>query len=529
MNTKAVFLGGSVLLMIVLLAALAGLGRMSQRGQYAEELVFYCAAGLQRPVEAIIADYKVFYESTHGKAVHIEVHYGGSGTLLSQLHVAQSGDLYLAADAAYVERARAQGTVRESIPLATMKPVIALSERGRGKIESLQDLLEGDHRFGIGVPEGPAIGEATRSALIRMGQWPAFEQKATVTKPTVNDLANDVRIGAVDAAIVWDTIAEQYGLAWVTDPYLDLESVRVMIGVVEASEKPTAALHFARFLAAPEHGLQRFQEHGFSIVEGDRWADIPEVTFFSGGVNRRAMEPILEAFQAREGVRINTVFQGCGALNAQLATIRDQNPDMGFPDGYLLCDVYYLDPVRDWFEGGVAVSSTPIVIVTAKDNPHGIESLEDLARPGIRLVVGHPTHCTIGGLTERLFHAKGLYDAIAPNIVERQPSSGMMVPPVVSGAADASLAYYSDTLPERARLHVVRIDSEYAQAVQPFTVAHTSRHKQLMHRLYDFIGRSEEIYTELGFGWELGRSADEFEVIAPAGARPHRSGAEESR
>jgi molybdate transport system substrate-binding protein len=236
------------------------------------------------------------------------------------------------------------------------------------------------------------------------------------------------------------------------------------------------------------------------------------------------MEPILAEFQQREGVRINTVFQGCGALNAQLETIRDQDTDRGFPDGYLLCDVYYLDPVKDWFESGTAVSSTPIVIVTAKNNPHGIESLEDLTQPGLRIVVGHPTHCTIGGLTERLFKAKGLFERIEPNIVERQPSSGMMVPPVVSGAADASLAYYSDTLPERDSLHVVHIDSEYAQAVQPFTVAYTSKHKQLMYRLYDFIGRSEEIYRELGFGWELGRSVEEFEVVSPAGARPSGRG-----
>jgi molybdate transport system substrate-binding protein len=520
MSSKTIFVGGSVLLMAALLAGLAGLSRMTQRGAYAEELVLYCAAGLQKPVEAIIRDYEAYYKETHGKTVHIDVRYGGSGTLLSQLQVAGNGDLFLAADESYIERGREQGKVAESIPVATMRPVIALSKTASGRIESLQDLIDGDFRYAIGVPEGPAIGRVVRTVMERMGQWPAFQEKAAVTKPTVNDLANDVLIGSVDAGIVWDTIARQFGLPSVADPRLDVETVHLTIGVLSVSQRPTAALHFARFLAAPERGLRRFEAEGYTLVEGDRWADVPEVNFFSGGVNRKAMEPILEAFQAREGVRINTVFQGCGALNAQMTTIRDQDTERGFPDGYLLCDVYYLNPVRDWFESGVVVSSTPLVIVTARDNPHQIRSLEDLARPGLRVVVGHPTHCTIGGLTERLFRATGLYEKIAPNIVERQPSSGMMVPPVVSGAADASVAYFSDTLPEREKLHVVRIDSAYAQAVQPFTVAHTSRHKRLMHRLYRFIGQSREIYAELGFGWELGRAVDEFEVIAPAGARP---------
>lgn len=520
MNTKALSLiVGGIALLALLFGGLAWLSKLSDRGQYAEELVLYCAAGIQGPMEAIIEDYKAYYQQTHGAPIHVEVHYAGSGTLLSRLQVAREGDLFLAGDESYLERGREQGTVLETIPLATMTPVIVLSEKAEGQIESLDDLMEGNIRYAIGVPDGTAIGTATKSALESMGRWPEFQSKATVVKPTVSDLANDVRLGAVDAAIVWNTTATLHGLAYVTDPRLDEESAGVGIGVLEASRQPTAALHFARFIGAPEKGLARFTEYGFDVVEGDRWADTPEVNFFSGGVNRRVMTPILEAFQEREGVRINTVFQGCGALNAQLETIRNQDTSLGFPDGYLLCDVYYLDPVADWFEPGTAVSSTPIVIVTAKDNPHGIESLEDLARPGVRIVAGNPTHSTIGGLTDRLLQAEGVYEEIQPNIVERQPSSGMLVPPVVSGAADATLAYYSDTLPEREKLHVIRIDSEYAQAIQPFTVAYTSQHKQLMYRLYDFIGQSEEIYEELGFGWVLGRAADEFEVVAPGGAR----------
>jgi len=522
MQARSVVLG-SVVVLGLLIGALWWLDRSAGHDHYAERLVLYCAAGMRAPVEAAIADYRAYYEQTHGQAVHVEVQYAGSGTLLSQLRVSNAADLYLAGDDSYLHRAREQGVVREILPLATMVPVIALAEGQKGRIESLEDLLEGDFRYGIGTPDGPAIGQVARNALERMGRWPEFEARAAVTKPTVNDLAMDVQIGAVDAAIVFDTIARQFGLEFVTDPALDAEATQVAIGITEFTAQPTAALHFARFLGSPERGLAHFEEHHFEVVEGDRWRDTPEVNFFSGGVNRRALEPILEAFQAREGVRINTVYGGCGALNAQLETIRDQNPDMGFPDGYLLCDVYYLDPVGDWFERGTTVSSTPIVIVTARDNPHDIQSLEDLAKPGVRIVVGHPTHCTIGALTERLFQAKGVYDAISPNIVERQPSSGLMVPPVVAGSADASLAYYTDTIPEREHLHIIRIDSEYAYAVQPFTVAHTSRHKHLMHRLYEFIGQSEEIYEALGFGWTLGGSPEDYEVVAPAGARPRTS------
>ncbi len=524
MSMKKVVIGLSVLILVVLLVGLRGLQRLSDQARDGELLTIYSAAGMQQPLDAVIAAYEAYYLERHGVPIRIEVQYAGSGTLLSQLQVRSEGDLFLAADQSYLDRARDMDIVQETIPLAKMTPVIAMREDAVGQIGSLSDLMEGEWKYAIGTPGGPAIGTVTEAALEEKGAWGRFKEKAAVTKPTVNDLATDVRIGAADATIIWDVIARQYDLEMVSDSYLDRQGVDVAIGVLTATQQPAAALHFARFLTAPERGMRIFADHGFVVKEGDRWADRPEVNFFSGGVNRRALEPILEEFQKREGVRINTVYQGCGALNAQLSTIRNQDPDAGFPDGYLLCDVYYLDPVEDWFERGRAVSSTPIVIVTQKGNPHEIESLEDLTRPGIRLVLGNPTHSTIGGLTDRLLKAKELYEKIQPNVAERQPSSGMLVPPVVSGAADATLAYYSDTLPERERLHVIRVDSEYAQAVQPFTVAYTSQHKQLMYRLYDFIGRSEEIYAELGFGWKLGRDVDEFEVMAPAGARAPQTG-----
>lgn len=512
----------SVLAMISLLVMLSVLRRPAVIERDAERLVLYCAAGLQAPVRQVIADYERYYQEKHGKPLRVRVEYAGSGTLLSRLRVERSGDLFLAGDHAFIDLAREYGLVGESLELATMTPVIAVAEHSVDAIESLDDLLTGDYRIAIGTPEGTAIGAATREALQNQGLWEAFAGNVEVTKPTVNDLANDVKLGAVDAAIVWDVIARQFGLRHVADPALTGQSARVEIGILSATRQPSAALHFARFLAAPEHGARRFKEHHFESIEGDRWADVPEVTFFSGALNRRALTPIIEAFEKREGVRVNTVYQGCGALNAQMGIIRDQDPDHGFPDAYLACDVYYLDPVKDLFQDKKTVSSTRIVIVTRKDNPHDIQRLEDLTRPGLRIVVGHPTHCTIGGLTERLFKAEGLYDEIMKNVVEQQPSSGMMVPPVVSGAADASLAYYNDTLPERDRLHVIELDTEYARAVQPFGIASTSRNKHLMLRLYRSIGRSRGIYEELGFGWEMGRSPDEFELVAPAGARAPR-------
>ena len=80
-----------------------------------KKLTLLCAAGLQVPVSEIAAAYEEEY------GVHIELQYGGSGSLLNQLQVNKfsDADLYLAADDFYTDKAVTDGYAAETMPLAT--------------------------------------------------------------------------------------------------------------------------------------------------------------------------------------------------------------------------------------------------------------------------------------------------------------------------------------------------------------------------------------------------------------------------
>jgi ABC-type molybdate transport system substrate-binding protein len=175
---------------------------------------------------------------------------------------------------------------------------------------------------------------------------------------------------------------------------------------------------------------------------------------------------------------------------------------------YMACDVYYLNTVQDWFQDAVNVSNTDIVIAVQKGNPKGIQDLADLARPGIRLVIGQPDQCTIGVLTKRLLEEEGLYEKlVAENVVAQEPSSAMLVPTVTAEAADAVLAYATDTLSERDKLDVIPIDSPLAKAIQPYAIARSSDYKYLGRRLYATIEHSRDCFESAGFVWRLGESS----------------------
>ena len=253
-------------LWIALTAALALLAALMwmwlPRRPEAEPLLVLCAAGLKTPLETVAREYR------RESGIEVQFQFGGSQTLLANLEISRRGDLFLPADESYLALARDKGLVAEILPLARMTPVIAVRKGNPKGIHSLADLLRGDVRLAQTNPDAAATGKLTRDALSRTGQWESLKARTLVFKPTVNDVANDVKLGSVDAGIVLDAVARQYpDLEIVVVPELAAARAHVAVGVLRSGMQAAAALHFARYLAARDKGLRIFQQRGYEIVE----------------------------------------------------------------------------------------------------------------------------------------------------------------------------------------------------------------------------------------------------------------------
>ena len=148
----------------------------------------------------------------------------------------------------------------ESIPVARIRPVIVVKQGNPKKIATVDDLMREDVRVALGNPKAASVGKTTKKLLTKLGRWEELQKAIEARgmyKPTVNEIANDVKIDAADAAIVWDSIAGQY-------PELesvDIEGARkqtVTICVLNSTKTPPAALHFARYVCARDRGLDTF-------------------------------------------------------------------------------------------------------------------------------------------------------------------------------------------------------------------------------------------------------------------------------
>ena len=256
---------GSLGILIILLALLAQLTRSPQLAQSTTPgpIQILAAAGTRGPMTEIAQ----IYAQQHG--VPIDLHFGGTGSLLGQLLIHPAGDGFLAADAQQLDIAADHGLIDERLILATQRPVLAVAAGNPRGIQDLHDLLRDDVRFAIAHPEAAAIGSLTHKAFDQLNLWEAVRSSVTVMKPSVTDLTTDLRTGAVDAVIIWDHSVSLLAQAGYTTHIIDVPLFNdltsdLSLGLLNTSQQPTQMVAFARWLASPTGGQVIFKNHGFS-------------------------------------------------------------------------------------------------------------------------------------------------------------------------------------------------------------------------------------------------------------------------
>ena len=464
-------------------------------------LVVYCAAGIRKPVEAAAKQYEKDYQ------VEVRLDYGSSGELESKLTLEnQSGvarcDLYIPADAFFSDRARSKGLTKESIPLAQQSVVIAIKPDAKANFSSVKEFLDQDLAYVI-CNEQAGVGKKTKDQLELHGLWERTFNGKKVSFPRVPEAANAVKTSNdIDAAMLWDATARNFGLQIVPCPELEGSVATVSADVTTTTSKANAALHFARYLAAPEKGKPFFKKFHFDTVPGDPWSEVPELVIYCGGVNRNAIAKTLAEFEKREGCLIKTHYAGCGTIVGNI-----QAGKFHLPDAFLTCDASYLSMVESDFMTANDVSSTKVIILVRKGNPKGIHRLEDLAKPGVSVGTTDPQMSTLGALSWRLFEETGIKETVQSNqnVIVTTPTAHELILQMEGHTKlDAALVYEANCQNLTDRFELIPIDHETAKAVQNIAVGKASHFPHLSERLLTSVlsDTSKSRFLDQGFQWE---------------------------
>ena len=478
-------------LFFILILILTGCKKQKEE----KSILLYCAAGIKPALEKVA---KSYYEEY---GIRVDLQFGGSGTLLANIRIAQQGDLYVAADKSYVDEAIHYGLIDETQPLAKIKPVIAVQKGNPKGIKSVEDLKVASIKVAIANPEAASIGRLMKNILTKSNHWEAIKENATVFMPTVVEVANNIKLEAVDAGIVWDATANQYDdLEIVTIPEFDSHIKNITIGVLKFSKQPTEALKFLRYLAAKDKGLLVFDRLGYEAIEGDQWSETPELLFYSGGVNRAAVDNTVRKFEEREGVDVIRVYTGCGILVSQMKAGQE-------PDAYFSCDVSFMTQVEDRFSDITDISKTDIIIAVPKGNPLQIKILKDLSTADLKLGVCNHELSALGFLTKKLLESQNLWESVYSNVRVQTPTADLLVNQLRTGSLDAVVVYEANVAQIKNKIDIVRLTQKEAMALQNFGVSLKSNNRYLTKRLLKTITdeKSKEVFLDNGFTWEFSK------------------------
>jgi len=183
---------------VIVLSIAFGLGACGRTEK--PRLVVFAGAAIKTPLD----EYAESWGRRYG--VDVQITYGGSGAVLSQMILGESGDVYISGSedfmAKAVDRKAVDPASRRTI--ATLIPVIAVPRGNPKGIESLEDLARPGLRVGIGDPETVCVGAVAMLLFRDAGLLEQIEPNIVVHAKSCEDTAAVLALGQVDAVVGWD-------------------------------------------------------------------------------------------------------------------------------------------------------------------------------------------------------------------------------------------------------------------------------------------------------------------------------------
>jgi len=157
-----------------------------------------------------------------------------------------------------------------------------------------------------------------------------------------------------------------------------------------------------------------------------------------GAANRPPVEEIAKLFESARGVHCTIVAAGSGILVSQMKYSKKGDIYVaGSPDFMKSAEKHGLifpDSVRE------AAYFIPGIIV-ATNNPKKIRTIENLARPGVRVALANTDTVACGRYAAEILHRSGLLPAVMKNVVTFGASAPKIFELLLFGRADAILGW----------------------------------------------------------------------------------------
>lgn len=188
-----------ILILFILVAGVISTGLFYQQIAAPDELEVFIGAAMRIPAEEIIQNFQEKY------GVKVNAHYGGSGALLSQMELANRGDIYMSGSADFMEKAKLKKIVLPQTEKRVLYliPAICVQKGNPKHISDISDLAKPDIRVGIGHIESVCLGPIAIEVFEYNHLIDKIKPNIVTMAESCEKTANLISLKKVDAVIGW--------------------------------------------------------------------------------------------------------------------------------------------------------------------------------------------------------------------------------------------------------------------------------------------------------------------------------------
>jgi molybdate transport system substrate-binding protein len=148
------------------------------------------------------------------------------------------------------------------------------------------------------------------------------------------------------------------------------------------------------------------------------------------------MEEIADLYQKERGVSIEYTHGNAAQLLSQIELLQSG-------DAYMPGARPYIQTAIDkgYVNRSVDVVYHVMIIAVPKGNPADITSIQDLARPGVRVALGEPDGPAVGKAAKKMLERDGQWEAVNANTVVTAATVNELVVYLEMGQADATIIW----------------------------------------------------------------------------------------
>ncbi len=243
----------------------------------AEEILVFAGAASKPPTEEAA---RIFEKKT---GVKVNITFGGSGFVLSQMTLSKKGDIYFPGSSDFMEIAKKKGVVFPETEKRVVYLVPAINvQKGNPKgIKSLTDLARPGLRVAIANPDGVCVGLYAVEIVeknLKPAELAGFRKNLVNYTESCEKTATVVSLKAADAVLGWRVFQYWDPARIETIPLKKEEIVRVgyiPIAVSKFTSNRPLAQKFVDFILS-EEGRLIFRKYHYFMSPDEAFAWIGE-------------------------------------------------------------------------------------------------------------------------------------------------------------------------------------------------------------------------------------------------------------